>query len=1336
MSDLDVSKIGSRSVKFPDGTTKVFKGTSADEIDSQAQAYWQKRHPAPKAPAPQPAVIPTKANAPITPTPLFELQRKQVADFHAKYLEPIFNPSIPNQAAKALALNPDDKEWNARLKKMNPISQAAILEHADAIRENMQRGDRESRDRAGDTPFGGATAGQAHGFLQNAIRGYEGANALQSEKGFGASAQRFVTGLLDPESLAMLYGAEGAVKAGGPLAARAITGLFAGSQAKSAYDKLRSDDPGGAFFDLTLAGLAIGAPKIADKIAEKRAKAAAAEAKVATESKTETKGPGVLAKAAGDDPLLKKAAEPKPAEAKIPKVKTKKSGIVPEEAKAVSEGVPAKQSKVKKSKANFTPLPPEQQAEIVKKNTEAAAGEQGTKGETDNGFTSSSVEGLSGGNLAHNRSMEPGHDTGGRVDGLPVSEARGNYLSNAYNPQSQGYAHEWIATAAKNNGITRKYRLNVTFYDPDSVAVGPSDRRVGIFLGEALGRPVEPYREGWKVTETEAKWLGFDPRSSSVVERSPLISDLINKTKKGFPLNNDAPNQTPQNVSRETIPVKPGRFSVFDELEKQDAVPEQKPDESMLRQSGPELGLSRLEPGDTQPQEVTRARGEEVSQNVDEGRSRSDAQEGLTPKDVQVAEKGPQELETFNPLRAVLGSDRYDEVNDKIAKLYLGAKATVSPGGVSPEAKTTALSGRDYLGQMAHESVQRDHDFSKVRNAFDRIEAKAPGKALRFMFDTEAGNAHVDPAAQAYSDAFRKALDDKLAEVTALGKAHLKQAIANYFPHIWKDPNRASQFLGAYKRPLEGNKAFLHKRKIPTIEQGMFPQGTPANLDTMSMNEIKAEVQRQGGLEPVSYNPAELVQMKLQEQDKYIFAQKWFGDLKDQGITKMVRKGRKPPSGYVKINDSIAKVGSRGEWYAPEGAARIINNYLSPGLAGHETMGPAFRAIRSAGNMLVQAKLGLSGFHATGESINAMVSGNAKAFQELSRGKVKEAVKSAVVANTGVGTPIKYYAEGQKLYAEYLKPGSQSADYAKLVDYLIKGGGRVELPQEFRIGAMEGLAKALRRNDIRGQALNLIPAAVEGTMAPLMRNMVPRLKLGAFADMMSDEIDRLGPNATLGEQREAASRIWDSVEDRFGELTYDNLFWDNTFKDIVHLFVMAPGWNLGSARTLAGGVTDVLTTRSRVQAGGRVLSERTAFGLSLAASTAVLGYVYNKLHGNDPKTLEDLFFPVGPAGKRVQLPTYVRDVHGVATDPITTVGNKMHPLVSMVGETLSGRDHYGRPIRKDGGQYMRYLGKQILPISLRGSKNDSIRETIKKMFTTPEGRERAMGITPVPKGSN
>jgi hypothetical protein len=120
------------------------------------------------------------------------------------------------------------------------------------------------------------------------------------------------------------------------------------------------------------------------------------------------------------------------------------------------------------------------------------------------------------------------------------------------------------------------------------------------------------------------------------------------------------------------------------------------------------------------------------------------------------------------------------------------------------------------------------------------------------------------------------------------------------------------------RRPLEGSKAFLKQRTHLTFEEGL-----------------------KAGLKPVSDNPVDLVLLKAREMDRYIMAHKTLGELKEQGLAKFVPLGSDVPAGWTRINDPIGtpyqqgdngELILRGHYYAPEGAAQVLNNYLSPGM--------------------------------------------------------------------------------------------------------------------------------------------------------------------------------------------------------------------------------------------------------------------------------------------------------------------------------------------------------------------------------------------------------------------
>ena len=121
------------------------------------------------------------------------------------------------------------------------------------------------------------------------------------------------------------------------------------------------------------------------------------------------------------------------------------------------------------------------------------------------------TEGGGGGNRMGQGTSEPEHLR--RTEDEPI--ASWSKESNTFNPETKSYAADWVKVASKNNKFKRTTVVTSHWYGPNHVAVagGPSDlqnqQRLKLFLQEALGRKVEPYREGWQVTVEEATWLGL-----------------------------------------------------------------------------------------------------------------------------------------------------------------------------------------------------------------------------------------------------------------------------------------------------------------------------------------------------------------------------------------------------------------------------------------------------------------------------------------------------------------------------------------------------------------------------------------------------------------------------------------------------------------------------------------------------------------------------------------------------------------------------------------------------------------------------------------------------------
>ena len=100
-------------------------------------------------------------------------------------------------------------------------------------------------------------------------------------------------------------------------------------------------------------------------------------------------------------------------------------------------------------------------------------------------------------------------------------------------------------------------------------------------------------------------------------------------------------------------------------------------------------------------------------------------------------------------------------------------------------------------------------------------------------------------------------------------------------------------------------------------------------------------------------------------------------------------------------------------------------------------------------------------------------------------------------------------------------------------------------------------------------------AAIEATAKPLMQWLVPRQKTGAFISGARDIISDFDSGKIDAKQRtQKLQLLQDSIDNRFGQLVYDNLFWNKTLKDLLVLSTRSVGWNFGTLRELGGGLLD------------------------------------------------------------------------------------------------------------------------------------------------------------------
>ena len=605
--------------------------------------------------------------------------------------------------------------------------------------------------------------------------------------------------------------------------------------------------------------------------------------------------------------------------------------------------------------------------------------------------------------------------------------------------------------------------------------------------------------------------------------------------------------------------------------------------------------------------------------------------------------------------------------------------------------------------------------------------------SMKFWNAIESGRVGaLSPKDQELAVVFRNAFDQQRDAVQELKPEALRNYIENYYGHIWKKPSVVSSSLRRIltgKRPFAGSAAFLKARTFPTMQDGI-----------------------DAGFEPATWNPVDMFLMKYAEQAQFLMAHQTIEVMKSAGTAKFVRIGRKAPDGWMQLDDRIGTVYGRekalneekladatydktyvggdrpipsvavediedatspvtvirGHYYAPAEAAKVFNNFVSKGIAGRSQIYDAANWMNQNLNAL---QLGISAFHASTTTMSAATSDVALGLQQLAAGKPFKAGVSLARGLSVAPSAIHTIVNGSLLLRQYLEPGSY-AKMQKEAAALATAGGRVR-QNTLQLKPLEKIANAWRNGAVT-EGLTSIPGAILHTLvAPVMEFYVPRMKLGAFYAMAHDILDEADRHGWQPEKtRHAVQEAWDSIDNRFGQVVYDNLFWHKGTRDALQLATRSVGWNFGSVREIGGGAAD--TARAAAQAAsGKMprVSPRMAFALALPMVSALVGGLLTYLWtGQPPQNWKDYFYPKTANGERHSIPGYMKDVFSFFHDPVRTALNKLAPIWQSTAEAIENRDFYGTEIRHKDDPAMKQLiefsawaAKQAIPFSFSGA---------------------------------
>ncbi len=428
-----------------------------------------------------------------------------------------------------------------------------------------------------------------------------------------------------------------------------------------------------------------------------------------------------------------------------------------------------------------------------------------------------------------------------------------------------------------------------------------------------------------------------------------------------------------------------------------------------------------------------------------------------------------------------------------------------------------------------------------------------------------------------------------------------------------------------------------------------------------------------------------------------------------------------PVGGMVKL----------GDWIMPDAATRVVDNFLSPGLGGFV----GYQALRAITHTMTAAQLSISGFHAGFTTIDVIASHLGLAMRDAAHGNAGAALTGfAHVPVSWLTNPFRGYRLKQAVLQQN-NPGMLA-----LVKALEAGGGRISqdkfwqtaftrrMKRAFAMAAQYGKRGRgeLARLNIGGAlksaqhaeamafeaAIQLPFALIEQAARPILEKLVPLQKLGVFAAMAAQEM-RMNPTMTPEQLRERMQLVWQSVENRMGEIAYDNYFYNHLLKDVAMLAFRAPGWQQG--KILEGGGAAVDTGKALWDAARLKKPEVThkmayVVGLVIVLG-AIGGFIHYLLTGRRPQG-RDWFQPqTGEKDRygnpvRLNLPTYGKDMMAYSHHPLTAAAHSLSPILSSTFDALSNKDFYGTQIYNPDDPLVQKLtdmgkwaGSELVPFS-------------------------------------
>jgi hypothetical protein len=687
--------------------------------------------------------------------------------------------------------------------------------------------------------------------------------------------------------------------------------------------------------------------------------------------------------------------------------------------------------------------------------------------------------------------------------------------------------------------------------------------------------------------------------------------------------------------------------------------------------------------------------------------------------------------------QAGLNIPGFDFVLGKLTEYYNQIIRTVNPEAMGQGAKVAAST------LAKHIALQMQHDSAFVHKAADRIkywneQLRDPKAVTDFLDHYITGARFTDRVKQIAADNYRRWNNSLGQQYSALG---IK--LDNSVPIMFKEPEKVKEYL----RATFGKK-------------WADPQVTKDKALEMYHSAVKA------GNKPIFDNPEHLM---LIRQHAFEVAQLRVNALREmvnQGIA-LPTKGNARPAGWKR-------------WSAPNGesywvhdsADAVLHNAFNtqslwslPGLGGD-----LFRGAMFLKNATVPVKLALSLFHPLHVATIDNATGMVRASKGLLSGKisiaqfVKEMVKAGAYTDlakeTGgqIGTLFGMQPHGGyrllrayqgRLSSAQITPADQQA-----LQFMAEGGFIPEMAAQYKTNSIVKLQEAIARRS--ATAIWHLPfAAISALQRPMFEIWIPSLKIASYLKDVKTAL-RTDPSLLQNPTKRQVTfrQLAKSVDNRYGEMAYNTLFWNRWVKDLAVANTLSLGWQMGFLREYGGGAMDLarvpVTKGSFREKIARGELDRPLFvSYYTAQALAYGGLLTWALSGEQPQGLNDYVYPrtgeMTPEGRpeRVNTMFYPREFasiyHHVEKEGLVgglghLASSKASGVVGLTSEWARGVNDFGEEVRDPDAPAFKQLEQQLAstmeelqPISI-----GAIRESTSE-FRTRSALLNLSGFSPAPK---